>query len=81
MLVITGGNPSTSISTLAIASTSGYQLEHSFFEPKDNENKERLPGNMNPVQSVNELLDCCIMYYFAVAHKYIIMVIKVVMVT
>lgn len=80
MLLITGGNASSSISALALASTSsinagsGFQIEHSFFEHSISDNKERSPGNISPVQSVNELLDCCIMYYFAVAHKYIIMV-------
>lgn len=80
MLLITGGNASSSISTVALSSggsNGSFQIEHQFFERP---NKERSPGNMNmnPVHSVNELLDCCIMYYFAVAHKYIIMVSKVV---
>lgn len=76
MLLITGGNASSSMSTLAQASTEpiGFQVQYSFYQQLVSESKERLPGNMNPVQSVHELLDCCIMYYFAVAHKYIIMV-------
>lgn len=87
MLLITGGNPSSSISTLALASSSavntggGFQLEHTFFEHTVSDNKNRSPGNMNPGQSVNELLDCCVMYYFAVAHKYIIMVSKVTLIS
>lgn len=32
------------------------------------------PGKIDSYQSVNELLDGCVMYYYAVAHKYIIMV-------
>lgn len=33
------------------------------------------PGNVNAYESLNHLLDCCILYYYAVAHKYLIMVI------
>lgn len=32
------------------------------------------PGNMNAGESLTYLLDCCILYYYAVAHKYTIMV-------
>lgn len=32
------------------------------------------PGKLDPSQSISELLDSCILYYYAVAHKYIIMV-------
>lgn len=32
------------------------------------------PGNVNAYDSLTNLLDCCILYYYAVAHKYIIMV-------
>lgn len=77
MLLIHGGNTISSLALSngsAVSNDGGFQLENSFFEHMVNDNKERAPGNMNPVQSVNELLDCSIMYYFAVAHKYIIMV-------
>lgn len=33
------------------------------------------PGELNANESLKSLLDCCILYYYAVAHKYIIMVI------
>lgn len=32
------------------------------------------PGELNANESLKNLLDCCILYYYAVAHKYIIMV-------
>lgn len=32
------------------------------------------PGEVNAQDSLKNLLDCCILYYYAVAHKYIIMV-------
>lgn len=32
------------------------------------------PGDINAHDSLKNLLDCCILYYYAVAHKYIIMV-------
>lgn len=32
------------------------------------------PGNMDEYASLTNLLDCCVLYYYAVAHKYIIMV-------
>lgn len=32
------------------------------------------PGEVNAQESLKNLLDCCILYYYAVAHKYIIMV-------
>lgn len=32
------------------------------------------PGNMNSRESLTYLLDSCILYYYAVAHKYTIMV-------
>lgn len=32
------------------------------------------PGEVNAHDSLKSLLDCCILYYYAVAHKYIIMV-------
>lgn len=32
------------------------------------------PGEINSQDSLKSLLDCCILYYYAVAHKYIIMV-------
>lgn len=31
-------------------------------------------GNVDTYSSLTNLLDCCILYYYAVAHKYIIMV-------
>lgn len=34
-------------------------------------------GNADSYLCLNELLDCCIMYYYAVAHKYIVMVISI----
>lgn len=34
------------------------------------------PGNVPEYSSLTNLLDCCILYYYAVAHKYIIMVNK-----
>lgn len=32
------------------------------------------PDEISPQESLKSLLDCCILYYYAVAHKYIIMV-------
>lgn len=32
------------------------------------------PGDVSAPESLKSLLDCCILYYYAVAHKYIIMV-------
>lgn len=32
------------------------------------------PGSMEAYESLVNLLDCCVLYYYAVAHKYIIMV-------
>lgn len=32
------------------------------------------PGELTAHDSLKSLLDCCILYYYAVAHKYIIMV-------
>lgn len=32
------------------------------------------PGEVTTHDSLKSLLDCCILYYYAVAHKYIIMV-------
>lgn len=32
------------------------------------------PGEVTAHDSLTSLLDCCILYYYAVAHKYIIMV-------
>lgn len=32
------------------------------------------PGEVTAHESLKGLLDCCILYYYAVAHKYIIMV-------
>lgn len=32
------------------------------------------PGEISAHDSLKSLLDCCILYYYAVAHKYIIMV-------
>lgn len=32
------------------------------------------PGNMDPYNSLNEMLDCAVFYYFMVAHKYIVMI-------
>lgn len=32
------------------------------------------PGEVTAHESLKSLLDCCILYYYAVAHKYIIMV-------
>lgn len=32
------------------------------------------PGNVDDGYAINELLDCCILYYYAVAHKYVVMV-------
>lgn len=32
------------------------------------------PGNMQPRESLTYLLDSCVLYYYAVAHKYTIMV-------
>lgn len=32
------------------------------------------PGNIDAYESLTNLLDCCILYYYAVAHKYVIMV-------
>lgn len=32
------------------------------------------PGEVTIQDSLKNLLDCCILYYYAVAHKYIIMV-------
>lgn len=32
------------------------------------------PGNVDDEYSINKLLDCCILYYYAVAHKYVVMV-------
>lgn len=31
-------------------------------------------GNMDTHQSISEILDSCVIYYYAVAHKYITMV-------
>lgn len=31
-------------------------------------------GNVDEYYSLTNLLDCCVLYYYAVAHKYIIMV-------
>lgn len=32
------------------------------------------PGNIETYESLTNVLDCCIIYYYGVAHKYIIMV-------
>lgn len=32
------------------------------------------PGSVEEYHSLTNILDCCILYYYAVAHKYIIMV-------
>lgn len=32
------------------------------------------PGNVDNYLSLTNLLDCCVLYYYAVAHKYILMV-------
>ena len=31
-------------------------------------------GNLDSRKALSELLDCCIMYYYSVAHKYVVMV-------
>lgn len=32
------------------------------------------PGSVSACESLTNLLDCCILYYYAVSHKYIIMI-------
>lgn len=32
------------------------------------------PGNVDEYSALTNLLDCCVLYYYGVAHKYIIMV-------
>lgn len=32
------------------------------------------PGKMDEYHSLTNILDCCILYYYAVGHKYIVMV-------
>lgn len=84
MFLITGASgsstSSTSLANMASTSTTterispGFQMQHPILEQLVRRCKDIQPGSIDPLRSVNELLDCCIMYYYAVAHKYIVMV-------
>lgn len=80
MFLLTGGSRTTSLSTLRSEGRSNDIL--STLNALGNGSSSNLskiidapikPGNVIAHESLINLLDCCILYYYAVAHKYIIM--------
>lgn len=83
MFVITGGNSGSNVTLtddnppannavgLYVEPSGPYhQRAMHTFEPI----KELTNGPMNELNAIDDLLDSCIMYYYGVAHKYVIMV-------
>lgn len=82
MFVITGGSASnatlTDEATANQSNAVGIYVEQTNHQQRHNQAFESVSGLKNgpidQLHALDDLLDSCIMYYYGVAHKYVIMV-------
>ncbi|XP_065083539.1 E3 ubiquitin-protein ligase RNF123 isoform X2 [Ochlerotatus camptorhynchus] len=79
-IFLVSGGPNSTYSLISRAASNGSELHHQGGESSLATNQTGTTGgpinsgNMDEQQSICELLDCAVIFYYSVAHKYVIMI-------